>query len=94
MIGFGILPAVSRQFLPVSLALLRTASDLCTQIGGKRYLSGWLDFDYTRWKQHYGDTWEKVLQWKTFYDPSGILNPGFIQFSEPAPDLESDGEIG
>ena len=94
MIGFGILPAVSRQFLPVSLALLRTASDLCAQIGGKRYLSGWIDFDHAQWKQHYGDTWEKVLQWKTFYDPSGILNPRFIQFSEPEPDMEPDGEIG
>ena len=50
--------------------------------------------EHAQWKQHYGDTWEKVLQWKTFYDPSGILNPGFIQFSEPEPDLEPDGEIG
>ena len=90
MIGFGILPSVSRQFLPVSLALLRTASDLCSQIGGKRYLSGWVDFDHAQWKQHYGETWEKVLQWKAFYDPNGILNPGFIQFSEPEPDLQPD----
>ncbi len=92
MIGFGILPAVSRQFLPVSLALLRTASDLCSQIGGKRYLSGWIEFEHAQWKQHFDDNWEQILQWKTFYDPHGILNPGFIQFSEPEPDLEPDGE--
>ncbi len=94
MIGFGILPAVSKQFLPVSLALLRTASDLCAQIGGKRYLSGWIEFDQGQWQQHFGETWEQILQWKTFYDPHGILNPGFIQFSEPEPDLEPDGEMG
>ena len=84
MIGFGILPAVSKQYLPMSLALLRTASDLCTQIGGKRYLTGWIDFDHAQWKEHFGETWERVLQWKSFYDPNGILNPGFIKFAEPA----------
>lgn len=82
VMGFGILPAVPRQWLPLALALLNKASDLCMQVGGKRYLSGWIDFDVTRWKSHFGETWSRVLEWKRFYDPKGILNPGFIKYSE------------
>lgn len=80
VMGFGILPAVPKPWLPMVLNLLNRASDLSMQVGGKRYLSGWIEFDQARWKTHFGDTWEKLLAWKRFYDPKGILNPGFIGY--------------
>lgn len=80
-LGFGLLPAIPRQFLPMALPLLKKASDLCRQIGGKRYLSGWVDFDHAHWQEHFGDNWAKLLACKRFYDPAGILNPGFIKYT-------------
>jgi cytokinin dehydrogenase len=82
VMGFGILPAVPRKNLGMALSLLNKASDLVMQVGGKRYLSGWVEFDHTRWKAHYGPMWPKVLEWKGFFDPGGVMNPGFIKYRE------------
>lgn len=85
VMGFGLLPAVPSQTVPLVLPLLNKASDLAMQIGGKRYLSGWVDFDTKRWKAHFGEDWTRLLKWKRFYDPRGILNPGFIRFEDSKP---------
>lgn len=78
VMGFGILPAVPRQFLGMAVSLLNRASDLVLQVGGKRYLSGWIEFDADRWKAHFGEMWPKLRQWKRFFDPNRILSPGFV----------------
>ena len=82
ILGFGILPAVPRQMLPLARQLLKTASDLSMRVGGKRYLSGWVEFTPEQWKSHFGETWEDLLRWKRFYDPAGIMNPGFIPYPD------------
>ncbi len=81
VMGFGILPAVPQKLLPLTLPMLNKASDLSIQVGGKRYLSGWVEFDQARWRNHFGELWPKVREWKGFYDPNGVLNPGFIDYS-------------
>ncbi len=81
IMGFGILPAVPKQFLPMVLPMLRKASDLCIEMGGKRYLSSWVDFTPQQWKIHFGEEWSRLGQWKQFFDPQGVLNPGFIDYS-------------
>ena len=80
--GFGILPAVPRRMLDLVLPLLGKASDLCMAVGGKRYLSGWVNFTHQQWREHFGDVWPKILEWKRFYDPRGILNPGFLEYRD------------
>ena len=80
VMGFGILPAIPKRLTGQVLPLLQRASDLSMEVGGKRYLSGWVDFDEGRWKSHFGEKWEQVVAWKRFYDPKGILNPGFIKY--------------
>lgn len=80
--GFGILPAVPRQATEIARTLLNKASDLGVQLGGKRYLSGWVEFDVSQWREHFGPVWSKVLQWKRFYDPNRVLSPGFIQYPD------------
>jgi cytokinin dehydrogenase len=76
----GILPAVSRSSLGMTVSLMDKASDLGIQIGGKRYLSGWVRFNHQEWRRHFGAKWEEIVQVKMMCDPNGVLNPGFIQF--------------
>ena len=80
VMGVGILPAVSKQFLPKVFPILSKASELCLKVGGKRYLSGWIEFEHDQWKDHFGSAWLKLVEWKQFYDPKGVLNPGFINY--------------
>jgi FAD/FMN-containing dehydrogenase len=78
--GFGILPGLPADVVPQARQRLNMASDLSMTAGAKRYLSGLIEFDRPRWKQHYGDRWGDLCRLKTTYDPDGILNPGFIDY--------------
>jgi len=78
VMGFGILPGLPPAAMPVAAPLLKRASDLALQMGGKRYLSGWIDFDEARWKAHYGERWADLARWKARFDPDGVLHPGLV----------------
>jgi cytokinin dehydrogenase len=80
LMGFGILPAVPPQFVNEVLPRLNMASQAAIMMGGKRYLSGWVNFDHAAWKAHYGEQWAAVTQAKRKFDPQGILNPGFVKY--------------
>jgi cytokinin dehydrogenase len=80
LMGFGILPAVPKPFLDEILPRLHLASQAAILMGGKRYLSGWIDFDHAAWRAHYGERWAEVVAAKNKFDPQGILNPGFIKY--------------
>jgi cytokinin dehydrogenase len=82
LMGFGILPAVPTQFLDEVLPRLKQASQAATMVGGKRYLSGWVEFETPQWKAHYGDLWPSIVALKRKYDPKGILNPYFLKTAE------------
>jgi hypothetical protein len=86
LIGFGILPAVPPRFWPQLRPLLEDASRLSIAMGGKRYLSGYVDFSAEEWREHYGERWTFFAEAKRRYDPDGILNPGFVPLAagEPA----------
>ncbi len=80
VMGFGILPGLPADVLPMAKPRLNMASDMSMMAGAKRYLSGLIEFDRGRWKQHFGARWADVCRLKTTYDPDGILNRGFIDF--------------
>ncbi len=80
LMGFGILPAFPRPFLELALPRLNMASQGASMLGGKRYLSGWVDFREAQWKAHYGAAWPNVMALKKRFDPYSLLNPGFIKF--------------
>lgn len=78
LMGYGILleapPSAMEEVLPILAGESRRIIDA----GGKRYLSGWLDFDRQEWQKHYGDLWASMLEWKREFDPRHIMNPGGI----------------
>jgi cytokinin dehydrogenase len=82
VMGFGILPGIPPEFLGPVKARLNLASDASMAAGGKRYLSGFIEFDRARWKQHFGAAWPRILELRKTYDPDGILNPGFIDYGD------------
>ena len=82
LMGFGILPAIPRQFLDEALPRLERACQAATMMGGKRYLSGWVQFDPQQWRAHYGELWPSVVALKRKYDPKVILNPCFLPTTE------------
>ncbi|MGH9351971.1 MAG: FAD-binding protein [Terriglobia bacterium] len=73
VMGLGILPAVPRHLLESALPRLKQASQAAMMLGGKRYLSGWLDFNASDWKAHFGGRWTKISELKRKYDPLGVL---------------------
>ena len=82
LMGFGILPAIPKPFVDEALPRLKQASQAAMMVGGKRYLSGWVQFGPNDWKAHYGDLWPTVVALKRKYDPQGILNPFFLAAAE------------
>ena len=82
VMGFGILPGIPPEFIGPAKARLNQASDASMMVGAKRYLSGLIEFDRPRWKQHFGAHWPRLQSLKKTYDPDGILNPGFIDYGE------------
>jgi FAD/FMN-containing dehydrogenase len=83
LIGFGILPAVPPKMWDTVRPRLQAASELSIAMGGKRYLSGFIDFTAEEWRQHFGDRFEPFAALKRKHDPDGRLNPGFVKFGPP-----------
>jgi len=78
VMGFGILPGLPPEIFKTVKPLLAQASNASMTAGGKRYLSGWIEFDEAKWRQHYGDRWEEIVALKKKYDPHNVLNPGWL----------------
>lgn len=80
LMGFGMLLAIPKRLVEEVLPRLGLASQASTMVGGKRYLSGWIAFDQSQWRAHYGDKWSSVIATKKKFDPKGVLNPGFVKY--------------
>ena len=83
LIGFGVLPAIPARFWERARPILENLGRMTELMGGKRYLSGYVDWTEDRWRSHFGDQWEPFTALKKKYDPDGILNPGFVPFPAP-----------
>lgn len=70
----GLMTGISPVQVAETLPQLRRASELGIALGGKRYLSGWLDFDREQWRQHFGPAqWQQILALKQQCDPDGVF---------------------
>ncbi|BAZ53808.1 dehydrogenase containing FAD binding domain protein [Nostoc sp. NIES-4103] len=82
IIGLGMYPTIPKSQVKPVIEQLNFLTDLGFQMGGKRYMATWVDFDITRWRLQFGDYWPQVNEIKKKYDPNGILNPGFFKYEE------------
>ena len=70
----GILCSCRHPDLAEVLSRLRTVDELGIALGGKRYLSGWIDFDTDRWCQHYGvERWKEITAIQRQCDPDYLF---------------------
>jgi cytokinin dehydrogenase len=79
IIGFGIYPNIPQTQLQPALVKLKEFSDMALSLGGKRYLTGWIEFDAQQWQIQLGDRWSQLNQMKQKYDPQGVFSSGFFQ---------------
>jgi cytokinin dehydrogenase len=56
---------------------LRLANDPAFEVGGKRYLNGFLPFDDSHWRRQLGDELPALISLEDEYDPQRILTPSF-----------------
>lgn len=82
LMGYGIITQAPPSELKEILPILANESRRIIDAGGKRYLSGWLNFDRQGWQEHYGEQWPRLLEWKQEFDPRHILNPDLIPLVE------------
>ena len=83
IIGLGMYPSIPKTQVEVVLQQLNLLTDLGFQMGGKRYMATWAEFDLPKWRSQFGDYWLTVNEIKRKYDPCGILNPGFFKYEHP-----------
>jgi hypothetical protein len=70
----GVLCSQRHSDLEEVLRQLRFVDELGVALGGKRYLSGWLDFDIDRWCQHYGaERWKEITSLQRQCDPDRLF---------------------
>jgi cytokinin dehydrogenase len=85
LLGFGVLPAIPPRYWEDAKPMLDVASRLSIAMGGKRYLSGYVEFTTEEWREHFGPMWEPFVAAKRRFDPDAILNPGFIPLDARRP---------
>jgi FAD/FMN-containing dehydrogenase len=93
LLGFGILPAIPPRYWEDAKPMLDVASRLSIAMGGKRYLSGYVEFTPEEWREHFGPAWEPFAAAKRRFDPDAILNPGFIPLDERRPAAPIPDEV-
>ena len=86
IMGIGLIPHVAREDRAELLPAVEQAGRTLVAHGGKRYLTGWLNWDREAWRGHYGRRWREVCEWKQRFDPAGVLGAKIIPFDAPRPD--------
>jgi cytokinin dehydrogenase len=79
LIGLGMFPDVPAILKEEARAIMSDYSRRGCDAGGKRYLSGFVDFDTEpAWAEHFGAVWPWFHKMKNRCDPRCLLNPGFL----------------
>jgi FAD/FMN-containing dehydrogenase len=77
----GVFPEPSSKQLPDALVRMRRHSERGCSLGGKRYVSGFMDgWGASEWSAHFGETWAWFQSMKDRFDPAGLLNNDCIRW--------------
>jgi cytokinin dehydrogenase len=73
--GFAVLPqGIAPPLVAKSLEVLAELDRLLREVGGKRYLSGYLfDMDRAAWQAHYEADYEALVSAQREFDPAGVF---------------------
>ena len=85
IVGIGMIPYIAWEDRTELLPAVEQAGRTLVAHGGRRYLTGWLNWDREAWRRHYGRRWREVCEWKQRFDPAGVLGAKIIPFDEPRP---------
>lgn len=80
--GIGLFPEFPEADREEATLIMTEYSRLLHSFGGMRYLSGFMPFELTPCRQHYGAAWEQFRRAKRHFDPFGLLNSGFIDWNQ------------
>ncbi len=71
----AVLPAgIPQSLVDFAKAALRALDDRLSDVGGKRYLSGWLcEPTVDTWRRHYGSEFERLEELQRRYNPGNVL---------------------
>ena len=86
IMAIGLIPYIAREDRAELLPAVEQAGRTLVAHGGKRYLTGWLNWDREAWRGHYGRRWREVCEWKQRFDPAGVLGAKIIPFDAARPD--------
>lgn len=78
LVGFGVLPAIPPAHWEQARPMIENLHRLSVLMGGKRYLSGFIEWSPEEWRTHFGSEWDRFVAAKRAWDPDGVLNPGFV----------------
>jgi cytokinin dehydrogenase len=80
MVGFSVLPVgIPQPFVERALSELRALDVAARDMGGKRYLSGWIpDADQRRRVEHHGSHYAELAATKRRLDPTGVFRSGLF----------------
>lgn len=71
----SVLVSIAPERLGSALPHLERLSHFGSELGGKRYLSGWLPFEREDWVRHYGtERWARFQRLRERCDPRGVLS--------------------
>ena len=83
IMGLGLIPYIAAGDRAELLPAVEEAGGVMLAHGGRRYLTGWIDWDREGWRAHYGPLWREVCGWKRRFDPGGVLGAPIIPFDPP-----------
>ena len=80
IVGFGLIPDMRPWPGAFAMPIIEAAGRKMTELGGKRYLTGWVQYSDAEWRSHYGALWHVFNEWKEKFDPNHVLGSGLVPF--------------